>query len=225
MRVGQSVTDGVGLVGRVLHADPSPAVVLLAADPGSGVGARDTRTGEIGVATGAGRGRVRVPRRSTRPRQVGDQLVTGPAGASSYVAGPVRRAGDAVRELRRRHAWRGGRPDSRRRPRSTVVGVVARPAERSGRRSPRGAAMNRARLAAARRLLTALVLQATLVGPAHRRRPGQPARAARRGDRLRGRAGAGMAFGFAAGLIADLGSAHPAGVLALCWLGVGLVCG
>ena len=34
-----------------------------------------------------------------------------------------------------------------------------------------------------------------------------------------------MSLGFAAGLVADLGSAHPAGVLALCWLGVGLVCG
>ena len=37
--------------------------------------------------------------------------------------------------------------------------------------------------------------------------------------------GTGLAFGFAAGLVADLGSAHPAGVLALCWLGIGLVCG
>ena len=36
---------------------------------------------------------------------------------------------------------------------------------------------------------------------------------------------AGMSFGFAAGLVADLGSHHPAGILALCWLGVGLVCG
>jgi hypothetical protein len=34
-----------------------------------------------------------------------------------------------------------------------------------------------------------------------------------------------MALGFATGLIADLGSTHPAGVLALCWLGLGLVCG
>jgi cell shape-determining protein MreD len=36
---------------------------------------------------------------------------------------------------------------------------------------------------------------------------------------------AGMSFGFAAGLMADLGSHHPAGVFALCWLGVGLLCG
>lgn len=36
---------------------------------------------------------------------------------------------------------------------------------------------------------------------------------------------AGMTFGFTAGLVADLGSHHPAGVLALCWLGLGLVAG
>ncbi len=37
--------------------------------------------------------------------------------------------------------------------------------------------------------------------------------------------GAGMALGFSAGLLADLGSRHPAGVLALAWLAVGLSCG
>ena len=35
----------------------------------------------------------------------------------------------------------------------------------------------------------------------------------------------GIALGFSAGLLADLASEHPAGVLALCWLGLGLVCG
>jgi cell shape-determining protein MreD len=38
-------------------------------------------------------------------------------------------------------------------------------------------------------------------------------------------AGTGIAFGFSAGLVADLGSSHPAGVLALCWMGIGLLCG
>ena len=37
--------------------------------------------------------------------------------------------------------------------------------------------------------------------------------------------GTGMAFGFALGLVADLGSRHPAGILALTWLGLGLVAG
>jgi len=37
--------------------------------------------------------------------------------------------------------------------------------------------------------------------------------------------GTGIAFGFAAGLVADLGSNHPAGVFALTWMGVGMLCG
>lgn len=36
---------------------------------------------------------------------------------------------------------------------------------------------------------------------------------------------AGMSIGFSAGLLADLGSRHPAGVLALAWLLLGLGCG
>lgn len=35
----------------------------------------------------------------------------------------------------------------------------------------------------------------------------------------------GMSFGFTLGLAADLGSSHPAGVLALSWLGLGVMCG
>ena len=35
----------------------------------------------------------------------------------------------------------------------------------------------------------------------------------------------GMTIGFTTGLFADLGSEHPAGVLALCWLALGLGCG
>ena len=85
---GQTVTDGAGLVGRVLHADADTSVVLLAADPGSGVGARDLRTGEIGVASGRGSdGLTFVPLDPHADVQVGDELVTGPADSSSYVAG------------------------------------------------------------------------------------------------------------------------------------------
>lgn len=88
VRVGQTVTDGAGLVGRVLHADSSSSVVLLAADPGSGVGVRDLRTGEVGVATGLGADGFRfVPLSADAHVRVGDRLVTGPNGASSYVAG------------------------------------------------------------------------------------------------------------------------------------------
>lgn len=88
VRTGQTVTDGVGLVGRVLHADSDSAVVLLAADPGSGVGARDVRSGEIGVATGDGNdGLVYTPIDPHAVIKVGDRLLTGPSKASSYVAG------------------------------------------------------------------------------------------------------------------------------------------
>jgi cell shape-determining protein MreD len=37
--------------------------------------------------------------------------------------------------------------------------------------------------------------------------------------------GIGLGFGFALGLLADLGSGHPAGVLALAWMGAGAVGG
>jgi rod shape-determining protein MreC len=88
VRAGQTVSDGVALVGRVLKADDTSCTVLLAADPGSGVGVRDLRTGELGVATGAGPGGFTFapldPAATVRP---GDRLVTGPTGATSYAPG------------------------------------------------------------------------------------------------------------------------------------------
>jgi rod shape-determining protein MreC len=88
VRAGQSVTDGDGLVGRVLHADGSTCVVLLAADPGSGVGVRDLRNGQLGLATGAGASGFTVAPLDPAARiEVGDRFVTGPVGATSYLAG------------------------------------------------------------------------------------------------------------------------------------------
>jgi rod shape-determining protein MreC len=90
VRVGQTVTDGAGLVGRVLHADAETCVVLLAADPGSGVGVRDLRTGQVGVATGKGTAGLRfVPLDPEADVRVGDTLATGPAGSTTFVAGLV----------------------------------------------------------------------------------------------------------------------------------------
>lgn len=87
-RVGQTVTDGYGLVGRVLKADRSTCTVLLAVDPASGVGVRDLRNGELAVATGTGSAGFTVrPLRPGVRLAVGDRLVTGPAGSSTYVAG------------------------------------------------------------------------------------------------------------------------------------------
>ncbi len=88
VRPGQTVTDGDGLVGRVLHADSSTAVVLLAIDPGSGVGARDLRTGQLGVVTGNGLdGFAFRPLDPAAQVHTGDTLATGPARASSYAPG------------------------------------------------------------------------------------------------------------------------------------------
>lgn len=86
--------------------------------------------------------------------------------------------------------------------------------------------MTRARvIAAIAALLSALLLQATLVGPLTIPAPVSLPALLVAAVALVDGPGAGMAFGFAVGLVADLGSDHPAGVLALCWLGVGLVCG
>lgn len=88
VRVGQTVTDGDGLVGRVLHANRSTSTVLLAVDPGSGVGARDLRSGQLGIATGAGHDGYSFRPLDPQARlRVGDRLSTGPAGSSSFVAG------------------------------------------------------------------------------------------------------------------------------------------
>jgi rod shape-determining protein MreC len=84
----QTVTDGDALVGRVLTVQAGSCVVLLAADPGSGVGVRDLRTGELSVATGRGTDGLGVaPLDPHADLRVGDVLRTGPAGSSSYVPG------------------------------------------------------------------------------------------------------------------------------------------
>lgn len=86
--------------------------------------------------------------------------------------------------------------------------------------------MTRARIAAAiAALITALLLQATLVGPLTMALPVSLPALLVAAVALVDGPGAGIAFGFATGLVADLGSEHPAGVLALCWLAVGLLCG
>jgi cell shape-determining protein MreD len=86
--------------------------------------------------------------------------------------------------------------------------------------------MTPARIAAAlAALITALLLQATVVGPALAPAPASLPALLVAAVALVDGPGTGLAFGFVAGLVADLGSEHPAGVLALCWLGVGVSCG
>jgi rod shape-determining protein MreD len=86
--------------------------------------------------------------------------------------------------------------------------------------------MTRSRvLAALAAIITALLLQATLIGPLTMPFAASlPAVLVAAVAQVDGPA-AGMSFGFSAGLLADLGSSHPAGVLALTWLGLGLICG
>ncbi len=86
--------------------------------------------------------------------------------------------------------------------------------------------MTLSRVAAAHAaILSALLLQATLVAPeATSTQVSLPAVLAA-AVAVNCGVGTGISLGFAAGLVADLGSTHPAGVLALCWLGVGVLCG
>ncbi len=88
IKVDQTVIAGADLVGRVISVSSSSATVLLAADPGSGVGVRDGRTGQVGVVTGHGTSGFTFTGLDPNvlPKK-GDVLVSGPSGASTYVAG------------------------------------------------------------------------------------------------------------------------------------------
>lgn len=54
---GMPVVAAGGLVGQIVEASASRAVVLLITDPTSAVGVRLARSGDVGVAEGTGRGR------------------------------------------------------------------------------------------------------------------------------------------------------------------------
>lgn len=86
--------------------------------------------------------------------------------------------------------------------------------------------MTRTRVAAAAAaMVTALLLQATLLTPLTSELDVSLPAVLVVSVGLCCGPGTGLAFGFCAGLTADLGSTHPAGVLALCWLGAGLLAG
>lgn len=74
-------------------------------------------------------------------------------------------------------------------------------------------------------ILTVLLFQATLVGPVSGPYAVSLPAVLVAAIALVDGPAPGMSFGFAAGLVADLGSRHPAGILALSWLLVGLACG
>ena len=86
---GQTVVAGDGLVGRTLRVGPFTATVLLLTDPGFTVGARLTREGTIGLATGDGEGLAYSLVEGGRIAQ-GDALLT--TGSDTFVPGvPVGR--------------------------------------------------------------------------------------------------------------------------------------
>ena len=80
-------------------------------------------------------------------------------------------------------------------------------------------------VAALAALITALLLQSTLIGPWTLPAPVSLPAVLVAVVALHDGPAAGMSFGFVAGLVADLSSRHPVGVLALCWMGLGLVAG
>lgn len=88
LAVGQTVTDGDGLVGRVETVSAGTATVLLAEDPLFAAGARMAQSGVLGVLHGTGRGRparlvLQHPGDTVR---VGEPLVTGAPGSGTSFA-------------------------------------------------------------------------------------------------------------------------------------------
>lgn len=73
--------------------------------------------------------------------------------------------------------------------------------------------------------LTALLLQMTLIGPLAPWAPASLPAVVVAAVAITAGPGAGLSMGFSLGLLADLGSAHPVGVLALTWLGLGAAVG
>ncbi len=89
VREGQTVVSGAGLVGRTTRVGPFTSGVLLLTDPGSTVGARLTREGTVGLATGDGDALVYELVEGGEVA-VGDALLT--TGSATYVPGvPVGR--------------------------------------------------------------------------------------------------------------------------------------
>jgi hypothetical protein len=74
-------------------------------------------------------------------------------------------------------------------------------------------------------LITAMLLQATLIGPLFVPLPASLPLVVIASIALLTGPSTGITLGFAGGLLVDLGSQHPVGVLALTWLGAGLAAG
>lgn len=82
---GQTVLNGDGLVGRTTRVGPFTSTVLLVTDPGFTVGARLTREGTVGLATGDGSGRLVYELVEGGEISVDDALLT--TGSATFVPG------------------------------------------------------------------------------------------------------------------------------------------
>lgn len=88
VKEGMTVVNGDGLVGRIKRVDTVTSVVVLAVDPGSTVGVRQEGSGMLGLVTGNGLSPLSYePLDPQGQLKVGDRLVTGPYGGSTYVPG------------------------------------------------------------------------------------------------------------------------------------------
>ncbi len=86
IRVGQTVINGKGLVGRTKRVSATTSLIVLLADRDFGVGVRLVRTGRLGVATGDGVGRMTYQLLGQNDRaEVGDAVFT--SGSATFVAG------------------------------------------------------------------------------------------------------------------------------------------
>jgi rod shape-determining protein MreC len=121
---GQTVVNADGLVGRTTRVGPFTSTVLLVTDPGFTVGARLTREGTVGLATGDGRAALTYELVEGGQVEVGDALLT--TGSQTFVPGvpvgrvtEVRPGGALVTTARVRPFVRVGALD--------LVGVVTSP--------------------------------------------------------------------------------------------------
>ncbi len=88
LRTGMTVVNGEGLVGRVKRTAGATSLILLAIDRLSAVGCRLEGSAELGLARGNGLRPMDLQLLDPQARiEVGERLVTGPAGQSTFVPG------------------------------------------------------------------------------------------------------------------------------------------
>ncbi len=96
---GMPVISGGALVGRIVRVTSTKATIRLLSDPGLSVGVRLSRTGDVGVATGAGGDLDLGLVEPTTEVKVGDDIVTSGLQQSQYPPGiPVGKVREAKKD-------------------------------------------------------------------------------------------------------------------------------